>query len=432
MAKTDEITERLGVAAAAGEGRLTAVNSALYLESPFLRVLAATERVVDIFALAPHLDSPGTRDLRRGKVATTCALRVYPGVEPGRNASRHGVEMVHTTVTGKMQLYQKHTIAVAPMMDWTDRHCRFFHRGLTRRVLLYTEMVTAEAVIRGDRERLIGFSPEEHPVALQLGGSDRARLAEAARIGAAFGYDEINLNIGCPSDRVQSGTFGACLMREPALVGACVAAIRQAAGIPVTVKCRIGVDDQDPEEALDRLADSVIGGGADAIWVHARKAWLDGLSPKENRDVPPLDYERVYRLKERLPDVFVGINGGIRELEAVRAHLRRFDGVMLGRAAYQNPMLLAAMDRLMGGDEPPADPLAAAERMIPYAEAHCAAGGRMPAVTRPMIGLFQGRPGARQWRRILTVEGARPGAGPEVIRRALAAVTQPGALERAA
>ena len=207
------------------------------------------------------------------------------------------------------------------MMDWTDRHCRFFHRGLTRRARLYTEMVTAEAVIRGDRERLIGFDAEEHPLALQLGGSEPERLAEAARIGADFGYDEINLNVGCPSDRVQSGTFGACLMREPALVGDCVAAMKAAVAIPVTVKCRIGVDEQDPEEALDRLADAVLAAGADAIWVHARKAWLSGLSPKENRDVPPLDYDRVYRLKARLTDVFVGINGGIRDLDAARAHL---------------------------------------------------------------------------------------------------------------
>jgi tRNA-dihydrouridine synthase A len=318
------------------------------------------------------------------------------------------------------------------MMEWTDRHCRFFLRGLTRRALLYTEMVTAEAVIRGDRERLIGFDSEEHPVALQLGGSGPARLAEAARIGAAFGYDEINLNIGCPSDRVQSGTFGACLMREPARVAACVAAMKAAADVPVTVKCRIGVDDQDPEEALDRLADSVIAAGADAVWVHARKAWLSGLSPKENRDVPPLDYARVYRLKARLPHVFVGINGGIRDIDAARHHLDRMDGAMLGRAAYQNPAMLAEVDRLMGGEEPAPDPLAAAERMIPYAAAHCAAGGKVSSVTRHMLGLFQGRPGARRWRRILTEEGTRPGAGAEVIAGALAAVTQPGSLEEAA
>ena len=323
-------------------------------------------------------------------------------------------------------------VAVAPMMEWTDRHCRFFHRGLTRRALLYTEMVTAEAVIRGDRARLIGFRDAEHPVALQLGGSEPKRLAEAARVGADFGYDEINLNVGCPSDRVQSGTFGACLMREPERVGACVAAMKDAVDVPVTVKCRLGVDDQDIETALDALADSVLAAGADAIWVHARKAWLSGLSPKENREVPPLDYRRVYRLKERLPGAFVGINGGIRDLDAVRMHLERVDGVMIGRAAYQSPALLAEIDGMLGADAPQADLFAAAERMILYAEAHCAAGGRVSAITRHMLGLFQGRPGARQWRRILTVEGTRPGAGADVIRRALAAIDRSAALHRAA
>ena len=318
------------------------------------------------------------------------------------------------------------------MMDWTDRHCRFFHRGLTRRARLYTEMVTAEAVIRGDRERLIGFDAEEHPLALQLGGSEPERLAEAARIGADFGYDEINLNVGCPSDRVQSGTFGACLMREPALVGDCVAAMKATVAIPVTVKCRIGVDDQDTEEALDRLADAVLSAGADAIWVHARKAWLSGLSPKENRDVPPLDYDRVYRLKARLGDVFVGVNGGIRDLDAARAHLLHVDGGMLGRAAYQNPAILADVDGLLGADAEPPSLEAAAERMIPYAEKHCAAGGRVSNVTRHMLGLFQGRPGARRWRQILTEEGTRPGAGPEVIRRALSVIVERGRFDRAA
>ncbi len=318
------------------------------------------------------------------------------------------------------------------MMDWTDRHCRFFHRGLTRRARLYTEMVTAEAVIRGDRGRLIGFDAEEHFLALQLGGSAPDRLAEAARIGADFGYDEINLNVGCPSDRVQSGTFGACLMREPVLVAECVAAMKAAVAIPVTVKCRIGVDDQDPEEALDGLADAVLAAGADGIWVHARKAWLSGLSPKENRDVPPLDYARVLRLKARLPHAFVGINGGIRDLHQARAHLAHVDGVMLGRAAYQSPAILAGVDRLLGDRSEPPTAEAAAERMIPYAEKHCAAGGRVANVTRHMIGLFQGRPGARRWRQILTEDGTRPGAGAEVIRRALAAMVDPGRLDRAA
>ena len=236
------------------------------------------------------------------------------------------------------------------MMDWTDRHCRFFHRQLTRRALLYTEMVVADAVIHGVRERLLGFDPAEHPVALQLGGSDPAKLAEAARIGEAFGYDEINLNVGCPSDRVQSGTFGACLMRTPELVGECVAAMKAAVAIPVTVKCRIGVDEQDPEVALDALADAVFAAGADALWVHARKAWLEGLSPKENRDIPPLDYGRVYRLKAKHPDRFIGINGGIQSLDEARRHLAHVDGVMLGRAAYHTPGLLAEADAAIFGE----------------------------------------------------------------------------------
>jgi tRNA-dihydrouridine synthase A len=331
-----------------------------------------------------------------------------------------------------MSLSAEPAVAVAPMMDWTDRHCRFFHRGLTRRALLYTEMVTAEAVIRGDRNRLLGRDPAEDPVALQLGGSEPDRLAEAARIGAGFGYCEINLNVGCPSDRVQSGAFGACLMRTPELVGRCVAAMRAAVGVPVTVKCRIGVDDQDPEEALDSLAGAVLSNGADAIWVHARKAWLSGLSPKENRDVPPLDYSRVYRLKQRLPHTFIGINGGITSVGAAREHLAHVDGVMLGRAAYRNPGILAGADALAGHQTEPADQYAAAERMIPYAEEHCAQGGRVAAVTRHMLGLFQGWPGARQWRQILTVDASRPGAGPEVIARALAAVANGGKLDRAA
>jgi tRNA-dihydrouridine synthase A len=325
----------------------------------------------------------------------------------------------------------KKKIAVAPMMDWTDRHCRFFHRGLTRAAVLYTEMVTADAVIRGDRERLLGFDPAEHPVALQLGGSEPEKLAEAARVGQDFGYDEMNLNVGCPSDRVQAGTFGACLMRTPALVGACVAAMKRGVAIPVTVKCRLGVDEQDPETALDDLADSAFLAGADALWVHARKAWLEGLSPKENRSVPQLDYGRVYRLKERLPDRWIGVNGGIPDLAAASAHLAHVDGVMLGRAAYQHPAILAGVDSLLGTSDTH-DLIAAAERMIPYAEAHCSAGGKVSAVTRHMIGLFQGRPGARRWRQILSTEASRPGAGPEVIRHALAALRQGECLDEAA
>jgi tRNA-dihydrouridine synthase A len=285
-------------------------------------------------------------------------------------------------------------------------------------------MVVADAVIHGKRDRLLGFDPAEHPVALQLGGADPAKLAEAARIGADFGYDEINLNVGCPSDRVQSGTFGACLMRTPALVAGCVAAMKAAVSVPVTVKCRLGVDDQDTETALDALADAVLAAGADGLWVHARKAWLSGLSPKENRDVPPLDYGRVHRLKARLgTKVFVGINGGIASLAAAGEHLCHVDGVMLGRAAYHDPAMLAEVDHRLYGAPPRAlDLRAVAEAMIPEVEAVIARGGRAAQVYRHMIGLFHGRPGARAWRRILTVDGAKPGAGPEVLRAALAAV----------
>jgi tRNA-dihydrouridine synthase A len=329
-------------------------------------------------------------------------------------------------------VYTHTKFAVAPMMDWTDRHCRFFHRQLARRALLYTEMIVADAVIRGDRARLLAFAPQEHPVALQLGGSEPDKLAQAAEIAAEFGYDEVNLNVGCPSDRVQSGTFGACLMLQPALVGRCVAAMKEAVAIPVTVKCRIGVDRQDPEAALDALADAVLAAGADALWVHARKAWLAGLSPKENREVPPLDYERVYRLKQRLPGAFVGINGGIASLAEAQAHLAHVDGAMLGRAAYRTPAILADVDRAFygGTDAPELEEVALG--MAEYAASHIAAGGRLSAVTRHMVGLFQGRPGARRWRQILSTEAARPSAGPEVILRALEAVAAEPALVEAA
>jgi tRNA-dihydrouridine synthase A len=328
-----------------------------------------------------------------------------------------------------MSLAQSRRFAVAPMVDWTDRHCRFFHRRLTRHALLFTEMVVAEAVIRGPRERLLGFSPEEHPVALQLGGADPARLAEAARIGEGFGYDEINLNVGCPSDRVKSGTFGACLMRTPELVGDCVAAMKKAVAIPVTVKCRIGVDDQDPEEALDRLADAVVSAGADGIWVHARKAWLKGLSPKENREVPPLDYGRVHRLKQRLPHVFIGINGGLRSLAEAEAELAYVDGVMLGRLAYHEPEILAEVDRrFFGAEEEAPDPVAVVESMVPYIEARLAEGARLNNIVRHMLGLFHGRPGARAWRHTLSTAGNGPGAGVDVLGAALANVQESLAL----
>ncbi|QKV20509.1 tRNA dihydrouridine(20/20a) synthase DusA [Oricola thermophila] len=317
-------------------------------------------------------------------------------------------------------------VAVAPMMDWTDRHCRFFHRQLTRHALLYTEMVVADAVIHGERKRLLGYDPIEHPVALQLGGSDPAKLAEAVRIATDFGYDEFNLNVGCPSDRVQSGTFGACLMKTPDLVARCVEAMKEAApaGIPVTVKCRIGVDEQDPNAALFDLSRLVSDAGTDAIWVHARKAWLEGLSPKENRDVPPLDYEIVYRLKAEYPSLFIGINGGIQDLIQAREHLARVDGAMLGRAAYQNPGLLADADRLIYGETiemPCMEDVV--ETMADYVDRHVAAGGRANQVTRHMVGLFHGVAGARQWRQILSTMAVKPGANGDVLRDALRAIT---------
>jgi tRNA-dihydrouridine synthase A len=314
-------------------------------------------------------------------------------------------------------------VAVAPMMDWTDRHCRFLHRQLTGGALLYTEMVVADAAIQGARERLLGFHPAEHPVALQLGGSDPAKLAEATRIGETFGYDEVNLNVGCPSDRVQSGTFGACLMKTPELVADCVAAMKAAVKVPVTVKCRIGVDEQDPEPALDALAAGVFAAGANALWVHARKAWLEGLSPKENREIPPLDYERVYRLKARNPNRFIGINGGIQTLDESADHLAKVDGVMLGRAAYHTPGVLAGVDALLAGETADTfDFEALIDTMADYAAAHIERGGRLGHVTRHMVGLFQGLPGVRRWRQILSTDATRPGARPEILHAAFAEV----------
>jgi tRNA-dihydrouridine synthase A len=320
--------------------------------------------------------------------------------------------------------YKQFRLAVAPMMDWTDRHCRFLHRQLTRSTLLYTEMVVADAAIHGDRERLLGFETVEHPVALQLGGSDPLKLAEAARIGEGFGYGEINLNVGCPSDRVQSGTFGACLMRTPDIVGACVAAMKAAVSIPITVKCRLGVDEQDTETALDAMAETVFAEGADALWVHARKAWLEGLSPRENRDIPPLDYPRVYRLKQKYPRRFIGINGGIQSLDEAQSHLEHVDGVMLGRAAYHTPGILGEADhRIYGQPDRPLDYAAVIAAMADFAERHIAGGGRLSHVTRHMTGLFHGFAGARRYRQILSTDATRPGAGPEVLFKAFEAVS---------
>lgn len=315
------------------------------------------------------------------------------------------------------------------MMDWTDRHCRAFHRALTSRALLYTEMVTAPAVLHGDRERLLGFDAVEHPVALQLGGSDPTQLAEAARIGAALGYDEINLNVGCPSDRVQSGRFGACLMREPDLVADCMAAIREAVNVPATVKCRIGVDDQDPSISLFATVDASAAVGVTTFIVHARKAWLQGLSPKENRDVPPLDYALVRRLKRERPHLTIIINGGISNLDEAGMHLDgsdgvRLDGVMLGRAAYHEPALLGHVDRRLFGADTDVDPYQAIERYRPYLAARLNEGVRLAAMTRHMLGLMHGRPGARAFRRILTVDATAPGAGLEIMDRAIEAVRE--------
>ena len=307
------------------------------------------------------------------------------------------------------------------MMDWTDSPCRVLHRCLTRHALLYTEMVTAEAVLHGDRARLLGYDASEHPVALQLGGSDPGKLAQASRIAADFGYDEINLNVGCPSDRVQSGRFGACLMREPALVAECVAAMRAAVSIPVTVKCRIGVDDQDPEQSLRTLIDACALAGVDTFAVHARKAWLEGLSPKENRDVPPLDYELVYRVKRERPGLTIAINGGIETLEQAEVHLAHVDGVMLGRAAYHSPALLAQVDaRFFGGEAVDLD--AAVQRYVDYVERALATGARLHHLVKPMLGLFNGRPGARLFRRHLSEEGVHHDAGIDVLHAALALV----------
>jgi tRNA-dihydrouridine synthase A len=310
--------------------------------------------------------------------------------------------------------------AVAPMMDWTDRHCRYFHRLLAPHARLYTEMVTAPAVLHGDRARLLGFDASEHPVALQLGGADPRELAAAARIGADLGYDEINLNVGCPSDRVQSGRFGACLMREPALVADCVAAMRASVSIPVTVKCRLGVDEQDEYADLAHFVAEVSRTGCTVFVVHARKAWLEGLSPKENREVPPLNYARVYRLKEEFPGLTIVVNGGVASLDDVHAHLRRADGVMLGRAAYHEPYRLAEIEHaLYGTPLPDRDDVLA--RLRPYIAAHLARGDRLQHISRHVLGLYQGLPGARAYRRVLSERAHENGAGFEVILQAVAA-----------
>lgn len=313
------------------------------------------------------------------------------------------------------------------MMDWTDRYDRYFLRLISRHALLYTEMVTTGAVLYGDRDRLLAFEPEQHPVALQLGGSDPDDLAQAARIGADYGYDEINLNVGCPSDRVQSGRFGACLMAEPDIVAQSVSVMREAVSIPVTVKCRIGIDDQDEDEALDAFVERVKAAGCETFIVHARKAWLQGLSPKQNRSVPPLNYDRVYRLKHDNPDLQIVINGGIDDLDAVDGHLARVDGVMLGRAAYQSPYILAQVDqRYFSGSEPVPMRAGIVEDILPYVEAKLRDGVRLNQITRHILGLYQSVPGAKQWRRHLSQNAHLEGAGVSVIRDALDLVQQAG------
>ena len=313
--------------------------------------------------------------------------------------------------------------SVAPMMDWTDRHCRAFHRVLTRHALLYTEMATSAAVVHGDVDRLIGFDPAEQPVALQLGGSDPAELARAARIGAALGYCEINLNVGCPSDRVQSGRFGACLMREPVLVADCLAAMQDAVAVPVTVKCRIGVDDQVPAEALPALLQAVRAKGIRTAIIHARKAWLKGLSPKDNRTIPPLDYALVQQVKADFPDMEIILNGGLETLSAGLAAQGPLDGIMLGRAAYHTPWELAQVDsRVYGQPDPVSTPHEAVVSYLPYIVEQLHRGTRLHSITRHMLGLFHGRAGARQWRRILSERAVRDDAGIDVVEDALAAV----------
>ncbi|WP_299772211.1 tRNA dihydrouridine(20/20a) synthase DusA [uncultured Tateyamaria sp.] len=324
-----------------------------------------------------------------------------------------------------MQINQHARLSCAPMMDWTDRHCRYLHRQLSEQALLYTEMVTAPALVRGGALHLLDHDAMEHPVALQLGGSDARELAQAAQLGAQAGYDEINLNCGCPSDRVQSGTFGAVLMREPGRVAECVAAMRDAVDVPVTVKCRIGVDEQDPEEVLPEFLSRIVAAGCERVTIHARKAWLQGLSPKENRDIPPLDYDLVQRMKGLFPNLHISINGGVATLDQVEMLLDSgFDGVMVGRAAYHQPTdVLAQADRRIFGTGRDSTAEQAVANMLPYIDAHLLAGGRLHQITRHMLGLFAGRPGARGWRRTLSEGATRDGAGPELVEAALRHVT---------
>lgn len=320
----------------------------------------------------------------------------------------------------KTSTYDSHILSVAPMMDWSDRHCRFFHRQMTRHAMLYTEMVTAAAILHGPKDRLLDYSIAEHPIALQIGGSDPRELAEATRIAAAWGYDEINLNVGCPSDRVQSGCFGAVLMERPALVADCVAAMIAESNVPVTVKCRIGVDDQDPEIVLPDFLEKISAAGVTHFIIHARKAWLKGLSPKENREIPPLNYDLVLRMKAAFPQLTICINGGITSLDQAKSLLEQgLDGVMLGRAAYHDPASVLVGADALWGEASGLDAFGAVEAMRPYMLDHIAQGGRLHQITRHMLGLFTGRPGARGWRRVLSERANKPGAGLDVLDAAL-------------
>jgi len=323
---------------------------------------------------------------------------------------------------------QSHRLCIAPMMEWTDRHCRAFHRVITRRARLYTEMVTADAIIHGKREQLLDFDESEHPVALQLGGCDPAKLARVAAIGAEWGYDEINLNVGCPSDRVRSGRFGACLMAEPALVAECLAAMREAIRIEVTVKCRIGIDDQEPEDVLPRFVEMAASAGVTTIIIHARKAWLKGLSPKENREVPPLNHAIVYAMQRAFPRLNIVLNGGVTDLQDAVTHLAHVCGVMLGRAAYQDPWLLIDADPRLFGESQALSRAGVVRAMLPYIDRECAAGTPLVAITRHMLGLYRGVPRARLWRRMLSEEARRPGAGSDLVLQALSLV-EPRELE---
>jgi len=329
---------------------------------------------------------------------------------------------LNALIEQKMSKKQDYRFSVAPMMDWTDRHCRAFHRTLTKRALLWTEMVTADAVIHGDRQRLIGYADVEHPLVLQLGGSEPAKLAEAAQIAEGFGYDEVNLNCGCPSERVQSGAFGACLMAEPDLVAECVAAMNAVVSIPITIKNRIAIDDLPARETLFTFIDKVSAAGCSVFTVHARKAWLKGLSPKENREVPPLDYGLVAELKAARPELTIILNGGISTIDQCQDHLATYDGVMLGRAAYQTPGLLGQVDAALFGEGAVIAPGDAVRAYEPYIVARLVEGVSLHAMTRHMLGLFAGQPGARQWRRTLSEQGVKKGAGLDVLRAALAAV----------